>query len=234
MGCPCDNLADSVAGVATSCIGNLWLFENLAPKDLEAIVERAIRKKYEPGQRIFFQGDPARELFLVKAGRVKLTKNTAEGGEITLDIRKPGDLLGENILNEDIDYPVSASCIETAFTCGFTRPAFEKLVLDHPRVGLQVIKNMSRRIDSLTRRIGGMSLTTLEERLYNVLVNVAKEHGTPSRKGLKIQFPLTHEEMSYLVGAHRVSITRALKTLKEDGRVIQEGRWLIVYPVEVV
>ncbi|WP_083846791.1 helix-turn-helix domain-containing protein [Desulfomonile tiedjei] len=77
-----------------------------------------------------------------------------------------------------------------------------------------------------------MSLSRLETRLYSVLVTVAKEHGVRSRRGFRIQFPLTHEDLSFLVGAHRVSITRALKALKESGRLSQEGKTLIVYPEE--
>ncbi len=71
-------------------------------------------------------------------------------------------------------------------------------------------------------------MTSLEERLYRVLVNVAREHGIQSPEGLKILFPLTHEDLSFLVGAHRVSITRAIRALRKSGRVLQEGRNLIV------
>ncbi len=44
-----------------------------------------------------------------------------------------------------------------------------------------------------------------------------------------IDFPLTHEELGFLVGAHRVSITRAMKVLKESGKVVREGKTLILY-----
>jgi CRP/FNR family transcriptional regulator len=167
-------------------------------------------------------------MFLIKAGRVKLTKVTEDGGEMTLDIRQSGDFIGENMLNEDLSYPVTAVCIEEALTCGFRKESFERLVLERPTIGLQVIKNLSKRIDSLTSRIGNMSMTALEDRLYKVLVNVATEHGIQVPRGLRILFPLTHEDLSFLVGAHRVSITRAIKVLKESGKVVQEGRNLIV------
>jgi len=69
-----------------------------------------------------------------------------------------------------------------------------------------------------------MSLSNLEERLYRVLMNVALEHGIKNSQGFTIQFPLTHEDLSFLTGAHRVSITRAMKSLKESGKIIQQGR----------
>lgn len=172
------------------------------------------------------QGDSGNAVSLIKAGRVKLSKILEDGIEITLDIRKSGDFLGENMFSEEADYPVTAWCMEESLVCSFTRERFEKLVLDHSNIGLQIIKNLSNRIAWLTNRIGSMSLTNLEDRLHRVLLHVAREHGTRSSRGLTIQFPLTHEDLSFLIGAHRVSITRAMKSLKEAGKIIQHGRVL--------
>lgn len=227
MVCICEQLGDS-SKLHPSCIGQAWVFQKLSPEDLRALADAAVRKRYERGDNVFTQGQRANEMFLIKAGRVKLVKVTEDGAEMTLDIRQGGDFIGENMLNEDIDYPVTAVCIEDTLTCGFTKENFERLVLDRPTIGLQVIRNLSSRIDSLTSRIGNMSMVNLEDRLYNVLINVAREHGIQSPGGYKILFPLTHEDLSFLVGAHRVSITRALRGLKESGKIIQEGRKLIV------
>jgi CRP/FNR family transcriptional regulator len=171
-------------------------------------------------------------MFLIKGGRVKLSKITSEGNEITLDIRKAGDLLGENMLNEDTVFPVTATCLEDTLVCGFGKRGFEELVLAHPNIGLQVIKNLSRRIDWLTSQVGGLNCSHLEERLYQVLVNVAREHGSLAHGGLRLDMPLTHEDLGFLVGAHRVSITRAMGELRRSGRVIQEGKSLIISGLE--
>jgi CRP/FNR family transcriptional regulator len=39
---------------------------------------------------------------------------------------------------------------------------------------------------------------------------------------------LTHEDLSFLTGAHRVSITRAMKTLKAAGKIIHKDKRLIL------
>ncbi len=171
-------------------------------------------------------------MFLIKAGRVKLCKVDQDGREFTLDLRGAGDFLGESMLGEAAEFPLSAMCLEDTLTCGFAKPAFEALVRAHPNLGLVVIKNLSRRVDQLTSRVGSMSLSNLEEKLYQVLAQVAAEHGEPGPGGLRLAMPLTHEELSFLVGAHRVSITRALKGLRRSGRVVQQGRDLIVRPRE--
>lgn len=231
MGCLCNEMAGPGVEVSPTCIGHLWVFENLHPAELAALAQAAGRKPYQKGQVVFSQGDPANRMFLLKAGRVKLSKITAEGQEITLDIRKAGDFLGESMLIEEANYPLSAWCLEDTLVCGFTRGGFEKLILENPNIGLTVIKNLSNRIAWLTERVGSFSLTNLEDRLYQVLVQVAREHGVKSPRGFSIQFPLTHEELGFLVGAHRVSITRAMKALKEAGRILTEGRTLILSPL---
>ncbi len=228
MGCICDKLAAEGTEVSPTCIGNLWVFNNLEPKELQSVAESASRKNFSRGEHIFLQGDPANEISLIKAGRVKLGKVMEDGWEILLDMRKAGDFLGENMLSEETVYPVSAWCMENALVCSFTRQQFEKLVIDHPNIGLQVIKNLSNRIAWLTNRIGSMSMTNLEDRLHRVLINVAREHGVRGHNGFTIGFPLTHEELSFLTGAHRVSITRAMKSLKKSGKIIQHGKTLTV------
>jgi|GEM_PF-271679 len=230
-GCLCEKLAGNNVDVTPICIGRLWIFENLQSEELKALIQAALRETYKPGNAIFMQGDPAKKMFLIKAGRVKLSKVMEDGDEITIDIRKAGDFFGENMLSEEIEYPFSSWCMEETLLCGFSKERFEKLVLEYPNIGLQVIKNLSNRIHWLTSHVGSLSMTNLEDRLYQVLVNVAREHGIKRQKGFAIQFPLTHEDLSFLVGSHRVSITRAMKSLRESGRILQEGRTLIL-PLE--
>ena len=229
MTCKCSDIAPPHLNVSAVCLGHWWVFEGLGSDDLTALTESALRRNYAPHQVIFSQGDPAAAMFLIKAGRVKLSKVTESGEEITLDIRKAGDFLGETAINEDTEYPVRALCLEETLICGFTKASFEELVLKHPGIGLKVIQNLTRRIEWLTSRLGDMTHTNLETRLFRVLTNVAKEHGVKAERGFKIQFPLTHEELSFLVGAHRVSITRAMKTLRESGKLAQEGKSLIIF-----
>jgi len=137
------------------------------------------------------------------------------------------------MFSEEGEYPVSAVCLEDTLTCGFSRKQFEELVLEYPRVGLQIIKTLSERISWLTTRVGNIAITNIEDRLYRVLCNVAKAHGTQSLQGVVIQLPLTHEDLSFLTGAHRVSITRAMKALKKAGKIVLEERRLILPALKV-
>jgi CRP/FNR family transcriptional regulator len=232
MGCPCNNSNRGCKNWSNFCIGELWLFSGLKQEELIAVGQRAIRSNFEPGQTVFLQGDRAQSIFLIKTGRIRLSRVMENGTEIILDIRKPGDYLGEYILNDlnsEFHYPVSAWCVDKVVTCSFNRKVFEEILLEFPSIGLMVVKNMAGRIANLTERIEAMSQVHLEEKIYGVLLNVAREHGHKRDNGRYVlEMPLTHEDLGFLVGAHRVSVTRVMKRLKETGRVISDGKSLIV------
>jgi CRP/FNR family transcriptional regulator len=231
--CPCNILFnDQKLEWSKFCIGELWIFTGLKPEELEALAKSLVRTTFEPGEAVFLQGDRAERIFLIKSGRIRLSRIMENGTEFILDIRKPGDYLGEYILNDlekEYPYPVSAWCVDRVVTCGFSRKSFEEMVLKYPVIGLTVIRNMAGRIANLTERIEAMSQTHLEEKLYGVLLNVAREHGIKSKQGAYVlEMPLTHEDLGFLVGAHRVSVTRIMKRLKETGKVTHDGKTLVV------
>ena len=191
MVCLCEKNAGKDIDLSPTCIEHLWIFQNLEAEEIEALSREALRKKSITGQALFLQGDPTDEMFLIKGGLVKLSKVLEDGTELTLDIRKAGDFVGENMFSEEGQYPVSAYCLEDTLTCGFSRSQFEELVLQHPKVGLQIIKNLSERITWLTMRVGSLAGTNVEDQLYGVLTSVAKELRAQNPQGLVIQFPLT-------------------------------------------
>jgi CRP/FNR family transcriptional regulator len=217
-------------------VGELWLFSGLQKEDLIELSKTLVRSSYEPGETVFRQGDRAESIFLIKSGRIRLSRVMENGTEVILDIRKPGDYLGEYILNDleaEYPYPVTAWCMDKVLTCGFTKKSFEGMVLAYPHIGLTVIRNMAGRIANLTERIEALSQTHLEEKIYQVLLNVAKVHGRRGKEGAYyLEMPLTHEDLGFLVGAHRVSVTRIMKRLREAGRVTLDGKVLVVQGLE--
>ncbi len=229
-GCMCERIMGTSEGLSPRCFGEVWLFEGAPAEAWESISGELVRRRFEAGEPLFRQGDEAVFMFLVKAGAVKLWKTNEEGRAITLDIRKGGDLLGENVLIGDGAgfYPVSATCLDATLVCGLDKATFEALVTRYPAVGLAVIKNLSRRVEYLSGKLGALSEPTIEERLHKVLWSVASEVGEPADGGRTISFPLTHEEIGFLVGAHRVSVTRALTKLKEAGKIRTKSRTLFV------
>ena len=169
MICRCKQIAGNHIELSPTCIGSLWIFQNLAIEDIEALNRKALRRKMIKGQTLFLQGDSADEVFLIKGGRIELTKVLEDGTELMLDIRKAGEFVGENMFFEEGRYPVSAVCLEDTLTCGFTRSQIQELVLQHPTIGFQVNKTLNE----MNSGVSSLDVLYIEDRLYRVLCNVA-------------------------------------------------------------
>ena len=228
MQCICERLGADFSELAPTCIGNLWLFRDLLGETLMAMSQSAIRYRKQRGERVFLEGDLADTMFLIKGGRIKLSKLAESGNELVLGYRKPGDFIGENILTDTETYPCSAWCQEETLICGFSKQQFNALILEHPHIGLQIIRNMSERIAWLSDQVGNLTVTNIEDRLHRVLQNVAKEQGVEDERGYVLNFSITHEELGFLIGAHRVSVTRAMNALKQNGKVVIDGKSLVI------
>ena len=59
MACRCEEIAGKDIVLSPTCIGQLWIFKNLAPGELQALTQEASRKKLAKGDTLFLQGDPA-------------------------------------------------------------------------------------------------------------------------------------------------------------------------------
>ncbi len=62
MGCICNEIMGKGAPLVTTCIGHLWMFENLQKAELEALVVAAQRRRFKRGQAIFMQGTACTEM----------------------------------------------------------------------------------------------------------------------------------------------------------------------------
>ncbi len=78
MPCPCDRLAPPGTSAAPVCLGQSWLFSALTSEEMKALMTAAERRRVPGGSYVFLQGEPAKLLFVIKAGRIKLTKTDAE------------------------------------------------------------------------------------------------------------------------------------------------------------
>lgn len=228
MKCLCSDCASNASTATRRCFKDLWIFETFSEVQMDEIQKIGLKRTILAGNPVFTQGSPANEIFLIKVGRIKLTKLHKDGAEITLDFRKAGDVLGEDAFSGESDYPLGAWALEDTITCGFGLRDFNALVLKRPDIGLSLIRSMSAKLSSVTGRLDAMAENSLENKLHRILSQVAREHGVAVEGGFELGFPLTHEELGFLVGAHRVSVTKAMKFLVECGKVVRNGRKLIL------
>jgi hypothetical protein len=63
MGCLCNELAGPGVQVSPTCIGNLWVFENLKAEEMAALARAAVRKPIKRARRCFPKGTRPHKCF---------------------------------------------------------------------------------------------------------------------------------------------------------------------------
>ena len=152
------------------------LFAGLEEEALRALSARTVLKAVPANTVIFREGDVPEALYVVVSGKVKVYLNDEDGKQLLLSIKGPGDYFGEMMLD---DKPRSASVV-TEEACEFavmSRELFTSFVLEHPKVALQIIRDLirvGRGMNVRTRESFRQRIQDLENRKVEELAAVRR------------------------------------------------------------
>ena len=158
---------------------------------------------------------------------MKVASNSASGTEVVLALRGPGALLGE--LSAIDRWPVSATVTALEAVTALVVPhfEFERYLQNNGRVAFELMRQLTVRLrDADRKRIEFGSFDTTG-RVAARLVELAERFGTQTAQGLRIGLPLSQDELAGWTGSSREAVTKALRTLREEG-TIQTGRMHVI------
>lgn len=121
------------------------LFKDLQPDDLGKIAEMAHERWFSDGTALCHEGESGHELFIVAAGRVRVTKQS-DGHDRLLATRGVGEFIGEMAIIDAVPRFATVRAEGEARTLVITSNAFRAILRDRPEVSLAVIHGLSRRL----------------------------------------------------------------------------------------
>lgn len=186
----------------------LEIFRDLSHKEMETLDKMTRMTTVAKGCVIYRQGDRAPELFLLKTGRVRLSRIAPSGKKLDLAILDPGTFFGEMPLLAERMRNTYAEAIDDCLLCMMSQHDIERLVLTQPRVGLRIIGVLSRRLAESEARLEDMAYRSVSSRLASVLLRLDVDDLVEG---------ITHEELGDMVGAYRETVTKALNELQAAG-----------------
>lgn len=208
------------------------LFSHLNNSEIEELSRIVVERKYKKNSVIFFEGDPGEAVFLVKSGRLKVTKHSEEGGEQILHLLEEGDIFGEVVLFDGGPYPATAQTV-TDCQIGMIRNSdMDTFLRKNPEVALKMLKVMSHRLRQAQIKVRNLALQDTLRRTVGMLVQLAQEHGKRTEQGIEIELPLNRQELANMIGTSRETITRILSRLNKDKVISLEKGKIIVENME--
>ena len=129
----------------TELLGGCPLFGGVTKDDLAAIGERAIEVDFPADHVIARQGEIGTGLFVVIDGAVRVVRDGVELARLGA-----GDFFGEMSVIDGL--PRVAQVVTTAPTrcLALASWEFERLVIEHPTIGLAILRGLSARLRAKT------------------------------------------------------------------------------------
>jgi len=101
--------------------------------------------QYQAGDIIFKEGDLGSTMYIVWSGRVAVIKGDLDAPTV-LGYRGVGEVIGEMALLENEPRSASVVALENVRLLNITRASFERLLIENPAMGLDILSMLSARL----------------------------------------------------------------------------------------
>ncbi|MCB1521209.1 MAG: Crp/Fnr family transcriptional regulator [Hyphomicrobiaceae bacterium] len=200
------------------------LLEPLDDGDRRAMLQEMREVSFDAGQVIFTRGDPGREVYLVVAGRVRLSVLTAEGRELSFAHAEPGAIFGEIAMLDEGPRSADATAVVKTQALSLGRAAFMRLAQSRPHLVDAIVRFLCRRIREADQQLEAIALCPIEVRLARFFLAAARQKNPDVEEGtVAIDLGMSQGELALLIGASRPKVNTALSMLEASGAISRKG-----------
>ncbi|MPV38454.1 helix-turn-helix domain-containing protein [Georgenia subflava] len=211
-------------------LGQVPYFTGLTQDQLADIDARMVSLSWAEGDPLYAAGEPAQHLYVLAAGRVKITQPTPGGHEVLTDVLTPGDLFGAlGTLGEPV-YGENAEALTTSCALRIDPAGFRAVLTEHPEVALRVLDDVAGRLARARSDVGQISTGTVAQRVATTLLRLADKLGQerPGGGGTLLQVPLSRTDLAAMTGSTPESVSRVMSRLRQEGVIDSGRRWTAI------
>jgi CRP-like cAMP-binding protein len=206
------NLAERVILIRTSP-----LFSELSPEQCEDVARQARPRAFARNEMLFMQGQPVRDLALIRSGSVKIMQLGPNGNEVILWIHGTGNVVGG--LSESISsqHSCSARAMEQSTALVWEYSVLQGLMLKYPQIRKNTSQILFSRLNELEERFREVATEKVAKRVALALLRLLKHIGKKVHGGVEIS--LSREELAQMTGTTLFTTSRLLSKWGEMGFV---------------
>jgi CRP/FNR family transcriptional regulator, cyclic AMP receptor protein len=198
--------------------------------DLAVYLPRKPIQEFSKKGIVYSPQQPSHSLYLVLAGRVKVSSELS-GGEIACRIVHKGGLFGEPALVDARQRPDSAVALDQVTLMAWSRGEIEHEVEMNPTLGVALYRYLAVNCMELAERMKAMVVHRTPERVMLTILQFAREGGVTMADGSTRVESLTHQTLAEYVGTSREMVTFQLNSLRRLG-LLRYNRKYIDFSVD--
>jgi len=204
------------------------LLRSVPAEDLGALAAASRLRTFRRGQVVFTTGDPSDTLIVVISGRVKVVVRSADGGELTLTIIKPGGVFGEVSVADSGPRSADAATLEECQLLLVPRETVRDICAREPLAAQALMGSLAATLRRLTEAASDLVFLDLPRRVAKVLLSQPRDDdGT-------IQPSMSQEEFAHQAGSTRQTVNAALRGFEKRGWIKVHDRAVTIKQEEAL
>lgn len=203
----------------SSFLKNTFLFKGMKERDILALLDSADaeEKSYRRGDLIFSPDDFERKLGFVVSGECTVGRQSA-GAFVPLNTMKAGESFGIlSVFSVRDEFPTLIKAKSSCTVLFFSADATHTLVEKSPKVSMNVIEFLAKKINFLNDKITAFSGGSVEEKLAGYILELKKKHNA-------LSFDFNKKKSAEALNCGRASLYRALASLEEEGYISLDNK----------
>ncbi len=160
----------------------LWYFENfsmlqvLSMEEKEMLNKKTVMRNAPKNEVIYFPEDASNSIYMLKVGKVKISKMSGDGKEVILAILGPGEVFGEMSVTGQEKREEIAEATDDTIICVVKIPDLQMMMEGNPRFNMQITKLIGFRLKKIQNRFESLIFKTSEEKVRSFIRELADEH----------------------------------------------------------
>ncbi|MCX7882499.1 MAG: Crp/Fnr family transcriptional regulator [Brevinematales bacterium] len=188
-------------------------------------------RSYNAGDIIFCEYEPGDEFYIIKEGKIRLTK-IQDNREKTLDIIEPPAIFGEMAIIDNAPRNATAIAETAVRLVVLQKQNFYELLVSNPKWALSLIKIFSKRIFDATRKLEILSLKDDEAKVLDTLLMLCELKGivpaTYNKPDPIILEGVTVESVAHWCGIEVRECEKYIMRYHNMGRIERRGDQIVV------
>lgn len=207
-------------------IRDVTIFSDLEAGELQSISRLIHLSRYRKNQILFLEDNPARAIFIIKSGMIKVSKSLEDGREQILKVLRSGDILGFETIYED-NYSATAEVLSDAELCCLDKGKFLRLMETNSKISLKMMKALGKELEEARSKIRDLGLKNAREKMATFLLSQVSLSEKSEGKEKKLTLGLSRQEISEMIGLSQETVSRILSEFKKD-KIIKTNRKEII------
>ena len=213
----------------THTLSGIPLLRSLDDAARHALEQRCRWQRYSVHDEIINRESDTRDVYFIISGRVRVVVHALSGREIAFHEMDAGDYFGELAAIDGQPRSASVVALNNSLLASVSPDTFLNLLRDHPRMAIEVLRELAQFVRASTDRIMELSTLGAHNRVHSEILREARSRAANSARISPIP---VHADIASRVSTTRETVARVLSDLAKQGLVKREKNALVVNDLE--